>query len=67
MIGKIGLMEILIVVVVALVIFGPTKLPELARSIGKSISELRNAGKDLKKSIDVTEDFNLDIDEDKSS
>ncbi len=67
MMGKIGLWEILLVVVVALVIFGPTKLPELARSVGKSISELRNAGKDFKKSIDVTEDFNLDFDDDKTS
>ena len=57
MMGKIGLWEILIIVVVALVIFGPAKLPELGRSIGKGINELRQAGKDLKKSIDITEDF----------
>lgn len=57
MMGKIGLWEILIIVVVALVIFGPAKLPELGRSIGKGVNELRQAGKDLKKSIDITEDF----------
>lgn len=55
--GKIGMWEIILIVVVALVIFGPAKLPELGRSIGNSINELRRAGKDLKKSIDITNDI----------
>ena len=63
MFGKIGLWEILLILVVALVIFGPAKLPELGRSIGKSINELRQAGKDLKKSIDITEDLDEDKDQ----
>jgi len=58
--GKIGMMEILIILVVALIIFGPTKLPELGRSIGQGFNELRKAGKDLKQSVDVTEDINKD-------
>ena len=57
MLGKIGMMEIIIILMVALIIFGPTKLPELGRSIGKSINELRQAGKDLRKSIDISEDI----------
>ncbi len=62
MIGKIGLMEILIILVVALIVFGPSKLPELGKSIGKGINELRRTGKDIQKSIDVTEDIDLDKD-----
>ena len=57
MLGKIGMMEILIILMVALIVFGPTKLPELGRSIGKGINELRQAGKDLRKSVDITEDI----------
>jgi len=60
LIGKIGMMEVLIILAVALIIFGPTKLPELGRSIGKGISELRNAGKDLQKSIDIDEEIEKD-------
>lgn len=60
MLGKIGMMEILIILAVALIIFGPTKLPELGRSIGKGINELRNAGKDLQKSIDIDEEIEKD-------
>ncbi len=60
MIGKIGLWEILVIVIGALIVFGPAKLPELGRTVGKGINELRQAGKDIKKSIDITEDFEND-------
>jgi sec-independent protein translocase protein TatA len=39
--GNIGLPEILVVLVIALVIFGPKRLPELGRSVGKGIREFR--------------------------
>lgn len=51
--GKIGLWEILLVLVVALVIFGPNKLPEMGRSIGNGLKEFRKATKDLKDSISL--------------
>ncbi|MFO7952237.1 MAG: twin-arginine translocase TatA/TatE family subunit [Bacillota bacterium] len=51
--GKIGLWEILLVLVVALVIFGPTKLPEMGRSIGNGLKEFRKATRDLKETISL--------------
>jgi TatA/E family protein of Tat protein translocase len=52
----IGMPEILIVLVVALIIFGPKKLPELARSLGKGFAEFKRASHDLKNSIDLEMD-----------
>lgn len=46
-----GLGEILIIAVFALIFIGPKKLPELARSLGKGIREFQNASKDLKEQI----------------
>ena len=37
----IGITEIIIILIIILILFGPKKLPELARSIGKSVSEYR--------------------------
>jgi sec-independent protein translocase protein TatA len=39
--GNIGLPEVLVVLVIALIIFGPKRLPELGRSVGKGIREFR--------------------------
>lgn len=38
--------HIVLIVVVALLLFGPKQLPELGKSLGKAINEFRNAGKD---------------------
>ena len=48
--GNIGLPEILVVLVIALIIFGPKRLPELGRSLGRGIREFRSSisGKDDK-------------------
>ena len=43
----IGGMEIFVILVVALVIFGPKKLPEMGRSLGKAIREFKSAGTEL--------------------
>lgn len=51
LIGKIGMWEIILVLAVALIIFGPAKLPELGRSIGNGLKEFRKATNDLKDSI----------------
>jgi len=47
MIGGIGVTEILIILLVVLLLFGAKKLPQLARGLGTSIRELRNAAKEL--------------------
>ncbi len=39
--GNIGLPEVLVVLVIALIVFGPKRLPELGRSVGKGIREFR--------------------------
>ena len=44
----IGMTELLVILVVALIVFGPTKLPELARSLGKAMNEFRRASSDLR-------------------
>jgi len=41
--------ELLVILVVALIFFGPRKLPQLARSIGKSLAEFRRASEDFKR------------------
>ena len=51
-IGSIGLPELLIILVIALIIFGPRKLPELGRSLGRSLSEFRRASNELKHTLD---------------
>ena len=47
----IGLPELLVVFVVALLVFGPTKLPGLARQLGKSLAEFRRASNDLRSTL----------------
>ena len=42
-----GGMEIFMILVIALVIFGPKKLPEMGRSLGKAIREFKSAGSEL--------------------
>jgi sec-independent protein translocase protein TatA len=51
--GKIGMWELLLVLAVALIVFGPAKLPELGRSIGRGIREFRQASKDIGQSIAI--------------
>src|SRR6266705_2944734 len=46
--GTLGVQEMIVIFVVALVLFGPKKLPELGRTIGKAITEFRRASNDLK-------------------
>ncbi|MBK7949619.1 MAG: twin-arginine translocase TatA/TatE family subunit [Deltaproteobacteria bacterium] len=51
----IGPMELVVIVVVALLIFGPQKLPEFARTIGKGLAEFRRASNDLRQSLALDE------------
>lgn len=47
----IGFPELLVILVVALLVFGPSKLPELARSLGRGMAEFRRASSDLRQSF----------------
>lgn len=47
--GNLGFWELAIIFVVALLIFGPRKLPELGRSLGKTLGEFRRATNELKR------------------
>ena len=49
MFGALGMPEILIIGVIAALIFGPSQLPKLGRSMGETIREFRNIGKELEK------------------
>ena len=52
MIGSIGMPELIIILVIALIIFGPRKLPELGKSLGKSINEFKRASADLQNTLE---------------
>lgn len=47
-IGPLGIWELLIILVVVLLIFGPRRLPEMAKGIGQSVREFRKGIKDMK-------------------
>ncbi|MCS7254646.1 MAG: twin-arginine translocase TatA/TatE family subunit [Armatimonadota bacterium] len=47
-----GTPELLLILFVALLLFGPTKLPDLARSLGKSVREFRRAMHEVQRSIE---------------
>ncbi|MDW7729547.1 MAG: twin-arginine translocase TatA/TatE family subunit [Dethiobacteria bacterium] len=63
--GKIGLWEIILILAVALIIFGPAKLPELGRSIGNGLKEFRKATRELKDSVSL-DDSDIDLNDKKS-
>lgn len=52
MFGKIGAGEIILVLAIILLVFGPTKLPALAKSIGQAFSEFRKSAKGIAKEFD---------------
>jgi TatA/E family protein of Tat protein translocase len=52
MFGSIGMPELVIIFVIALIIFGPKKLPELGRSLGRSLNEFKRASNELKNTLE---------------
>ena len=61
MFGPIGMPEMIVIAVIALIIFGPRKLPELGKSLGKSIAEFKRASNELKNTLEEeirTEELN---------
>jgi TatA/E family protein of Tat protein translocase len=58
--GSIGFPEIMVILLVALLIFGPKKLPEIGRTLGSAMRELKKAARDFTDSVqdlDVREDI----------
>jgi len=49
----IGMPELIVILVVALIVIGPKKLPDLAKSLGKGLAEFRHATDDVKDSLNV--------------
>jgi sec-independent protein translocase protein TatA len=50
----IGMPEIIVILVIALIVIGPSKLPDLARSLGKGLAEFRRATDDFKRNVEDT-------------
>ena len=61
MFGSIGMPELIIILVIALIIFGPRKLPELGKSLGRSLNEFKKASQDLQNTLEQE----IKIEEDK--
>ena len=53
--GNLGMTEILLIGAALLLFFGPSKLPELGKSLGKGIQEFKKAGRELKNSTETSE------------
>ena len=52
MFGSIGMQELIIIFVIALIIFGPRRLPDLGKSLGRSIAEFKRASNDLRNTLE---------------
>lgn len=50
--GSIGSTEILLILVIALLVFGPTRLPEMGRSLGRAVREFKRATSDLQETLE---------------
>ncbi|OGF59737.1 MAG: hypothetical protein A2Y62_05125 [Candidatus Fischerbacteria bacterium RBG_13_37_8] len=60
MFGSIGISEILIILLIALLIFGPRKLPELGKSLGRALFEFKKTSNEFQKTL---RDLNKEIEE----
>jgi sec-independent protein translocase protein TatA len=52
MFGSLGMPELIVIFVIALIVFGPRKLPELGRSLGRGIAEFKKATNELQSSLE---------------
>jgi sec-independent protein translocase protein TatA len=52
MFGSIGVPELIVILAIALLIFGPKKLPEVGRSLGKALREFRKTSDEIKEKIE---------------
>lgn len=53
MLGRLGPTEIIVIGVIALLILGPSKLPEFGRAVGRTLREFRGAAKDLSRDAEA--------------
>ncbi len=53
----IGMPEMILILAVALIVIGPKKLPDLAKSLGRALGEFKRATSDIKDSFDIDEDI----------
>ncbi len=53
----IGMPEMLLILAIALIVIGPKKLPDLAKSLGRAFAEFKRATSELKESIEIETDF----------
>lgn len=63
---SIGTSELILIGLVALIIFGPRKLPELARMLGKAMNEFRRSTDDFKKTWEREIDFENDLNQNRA-
>lgn len=61
MFGSIGMTELIVIMVVALVVIGPKRLPELARTLGKALGDFKRATSDFQNSFSMEDDYDLDV------
>ncbi len=54
----IGMQELLLILVIALIVLGPKKLPDVAKALGKALNEFKRATSDFKESLDVDHSLN---------
>jgi sec-independent protein translocase protein TatA len=52
MFGSLGMPELIVIFVIALIVFGPRKLPELGRSLGRGINEFKKATSALQSTLE---------------
>lgn len=64
--GKLGFWELALILLIALVIFGPSKLPEMGKALGRSLREFRRATKEMADDINKV-DADLKAEDDKAS
>jgi TatA/E family protein of Tat protein translocase len=50
--GSVGFPELLVIFVIALIVFGPRKLPEIGKALGKSLAEFKRASNELKNTLE---------------
>jgi sec-independent protein translocase protein TatA len=57
MFGNIGMTELMVILIVVLLLFGPKKLPELARGLSRGLQEFKKAADDVKKELNTIDEF----------
>ena len=60
MFGSIGITELIVIFVVALIVIGPKRLPDLAKTLGKTLRDFKRATSDFQESISLDEDFDIE-------